>query len=359
MLKILTIFFFSLPFLVEGKPCQFKKIPLQYAKNVTLHKLQDIYRIDIKGEQPLFLYKKDGATCGEGRYIKIPIKKIATFSTTYIGFLNRLESLGSVQFVSTMKYVFSSTVKNSFKNGKIVELGYPPRSELILKHRPDVILDFPPLGVMPTYLRPTIQAKIPVVFIKEHYEQHPLARAEWIKVFALLVNKESEGNKIFNKMVSRYKKIEQQISSVDHKNRPVTLVGKLLHGVWHAPAKKSYLVQFLRDLNVEYLFSNKTAGRLLLPFEEVLKASTKASFWLPQALWQKQKDIFKSDRKYRLLNEQLKKNIFSNSLNIGVHGGSDYWESGVAYPDRILSDLAQIFYPKIVKKKKFFYYQKL
>lgn len=354
----LILFILLLSLVLEAKECSFKKYENSYAKKFAISQSNEQFKIEISGEMPLYLYKDRKIDCGKGIYLKYPVKRAAIFSTTYIGFINRLKSLSNISFVSTGKYIYCNTARKRLRSGIIKELGYPPRSELILKYRPSVILDFPPVGTMPSYILPTRQSEIPVIFIKEHYEKHPLARAEWIKVFGTLVGKKSSADKLFEKIRQNYLKISEQVK-VSKKKSPVALVGKLYHGSWHAPSKSSYLVAFLKDLDVHYLFSSKKEGRLLLSFEEVLKASSKASFWLPQALWQKTQQAYGESNKYKLFSKQLKSNIYSNSLHLGKNGGTDYWESGAAYPDRILSDLAKIFYPDIIKADQFYYYKKL
>lgn len=352
----LLVLLFS--FVSEGKECSFKKLENSYAKKFTLYQRGQDFKVQISGELPLYLYKDKIVNCGKGTYLRYPVNNTAIFSTTYIGFLNRLDSLSHISFVSTGKYIYSKLARKRLVAGTIQELGYPPRSELILKHRPSLILDFPPVGTMPAYLLPVRKSEIPVLFIKEHYEKHPLARAEWIKVFGVLVGKKDNADIIFNEIKNKYSTIKKQVNSLKSK-LPVALIGKLYHGTWHAPSKNSYLVTFLNDLNVNYLFSSKKEGRLLLSFEEVLKESYRAGVWLPQTLWQKGEQAYAENKKYKLFSKLLRDNVYSNSLHLGKNGGTDYWESGAAYPDRILSDLAKIFYPDIIKTNQFYYYKKL
>ena len=40
-------------------------------------------------------------------------------------------------------------------------------------------------------------------------------------------------------------------------------------------------------------------------------------------------------------------------------GGSDYWESAVARPDLLLSDMIKVFHPELLPDYELFYMQKL
>lgn len=355
MLRILIVTFLLLPLLVQAKPCDFKPIPLSYAKRFNLYKSEGMYKLQFEKQQPLYLYKGRRIYCGKGGYIQYPLQKMALFSTTYVGFLERIKSINALGFVQTMKYVYSPEVHQRFKKGKIIELGYPARSELIAKYKPQIIIDFPPVGVLPNYIYTVSRLNVPTLFVKEHMEEHPLARAEWIKVFAVLVDRLEVAEKEFKKIVTEYKRVS---SHAKQNSRNIALVGKMYSGAWNAPAKKSYLVQFLKDLQVKYLFSDRGEGRQILSFEEVMKEQSKATYWLPQALWKKMSDADKEDRRYKLLSKQLRSHAYSNSRRLSAHG-SDYWESGVAYPEKILKDLAKVFYPQTFKNEPFYYYRKL
>lgn len=346
---------FSLQAKEQTKECDFKEIKLRYAKMFKLFKSHSMYKLQFDQQPPLFLYKGRRVHCGKGGYVKYPLRKMALFSTTYIGFLERLKSIKSMRYVQTLDYIYSKRVKELFNQKKIIELGYPVSSELIAKYRPQIIIDFPPVGVLPTYIYSASRLRIPTLFIKEHMELHPLARAEWIKVFGVLIDKFDKAVVEFNKSVSLYEKIKNNVPK--GKNYKA-LIGKMYSGAWNAPAKKSYLVQFLKDINVSYLFSERDEGRLTLSFEEVLKLQSQATHWLPQALWQQISDADREDRRYKLISKELRANCFSNSRRLSKQG-SDYWESGVAYPEKIITDLAKAFYPENFKKTKFYYYRKL
>ena len=40
-------------------------------------------------------------------------------------------------------------------------------------------------------------------------------------------------------------------------------------------------------------------------------------------------------------------------------GGSDFWESGVLRPDRVLADLVHIFHPELSETDELYYYRQL
>ncbi len=335
----------------------FVPIKLKFAKHLQIERCQDTFRVTI-GKQIIYFSKQKHNCISDKNAIILhyPVKQVALFSTTYLGFLERLKTISIVGFVESKKYIYADDVIQRISAGKIVELGHPVNGELIVKYRPTLILDFPPVGVMPNYFSIVKKLKIPLLFITEHYEQHPLARAEWLKLFGIIAGKYQQSVEVFDRVVKNYQLVIQRVPQTFV---PFTaLIGKLYQGVWNAPAKKSYLVQFLNDLNINYLFADRPSGRQLLSFEQVLKKQRQATHWLPQSLWQKKSDVFKEDKRYKLLSKQLLAHIYPNSRRTNGRG-SDYWESGVANPDIILLDLAKIFYPDTFTQHHFFYYRKL
>ena len=52
-------------------------------------------------------------------------------------------------------------------------------------------------------------------------------------------------------------------------------------------------------------------------------------------------------------------NVYNNNARTTPEGGSDFWESGVLRPDRVLADLGHIFYPELSETDELYYYRQL
>ena len=120
-------------------------------------------------------------------------------------------------------------------------------------------------------------------------------------------------------------------------------MGNLGVGSFKVPPSHSYLVQLLNDVGVEMPFSReKTAVSL-----EELKLGLKnyeINYWLPQSNSKTVKELFSTNKKYRLFPKLKSMKIFNNSKKISKMGGNDYYESAVLRPDLVLRDLYLIFY---------------
>ena len=52
------------------------------------------------------------------------------------------------------------------------------------------------------------QFGIPVLVERSSYESHPLGRTEWLKLYAVLLDKEEEADRLFKEQADKLKKIE-------------------------------------------------------------------------------------------------------------------------------------------------------
>jgi len=51
--------------------------------------------------------------------------------------------------------------------------------------------------------------------------------------------------------------------------------------------------------------------------------------------------------------------VYDNNRRRNAAGGSDFWESGVLRPDRVLADLVHIFHPELSETDELYYYRQL
>ena len=70
-------------------------------------------------------------------------------------------------------------------------------------------------------------------------------------------------------------------------------------------------------------------------------------------------EMIQSDERHRFFTSLKSGNIYNNNKRISSGGGSDFWESGVVYPNIVLKDLIKIFHPDIIPDHELYYYQKL
>ena len=348
------------------------QLVLKYAEGFKINQSNDNKTIEIIKAWPeakkkyiyLLLTKEQAAktTYNKEDYdgvIITPINKTVVTSTTHIP---ALELLGVEQtligFPGT-DYISSEKTRNLIDEGNVRELGKNEgiNTEVLLELNPDVVIGFGVDGVNKTF--ETIKkAGIPVIYNGDWVESSALAKAEWIKFFGALFNKEKEADSIFNKIEKNY--LEAKAIAKQAKHQPTVLSGAMHKDVWYMPNGSSPEAQFLKDANVNYLWSNTTGnGSLALSFEIVLDKAKDADLWLSPSYYTSFNQLEEASSIYTNFKAFKNKNIYSFSNTTGATGGVLYYELGTARPDLVLKDLIKICHPELLKDYEPFFFKRL
>jgi len=348
------------------------QLVLKYAEGFKINQLNDNKTIEIIKAWPeakkkyiyLLLTKEQAAktTYNKEDYdgvIITPINKTVVTSTTHIP---ALELLGVEQtligFPGT-DYISSEKTRNLIDQGNVRELGKNEgiNTEVLLELNPDVVIGFGVDGVNKTF--ETIKkAGIPVIYNGDWVESSALAKAEWIKFFGALFNKEKEADSIFNKIEKNY--LEAKAIAKQAKHQPTVLSGAMHKDVWYLPNGSSPEAQFLKDANVNYLWSNTTGnGSLALSFEIVLEKAKDADLWLSPSYYTSFNQLEEVSSIYTNFKAFKNKNIYSFSNTTGATGGVLYYELGTSRPDLVLKDLIKICHPELLKDYEPFFFKRL
>ena len=69
--------------------------------------------------------------------------------------------------------------------------------------------------------------------------------------------------------------------------------------------------------------------------------------------------VISSDRRFVGFKSVKNKKVFNHIKRQSKNGGNDYFESGVAFPDKILEDFIKILHPELIKNNELYFYEKL
>ncbi|WP_439152474.1 ABC transporter substrate-binding protein [Winogradskyella sp.] len=282
-------------------------------------------------------------------YIIHPIKKLVTTSTTHIPALELLGVEHTLVGFPGTDYISSRKTRKRIDNGDIRELGKNEgiNTEVLLELNPDIVIGFGVDGVNKTF--ETIKkANIPVVYNGDWVESSALAKAEWIKFFGVLFNKEKEADSIFNKIENDY--LEAKALAAKATNRPTILSGAMHKDVWYLPNGSSAEAQFLEDANVDYIWANTSGnGSLALSFEVVLDKAKDANIWLNPSYYSSYQQLKAANNLYANFEAFKNRSIFTFSNTTGATGGVLYYELGTARPDLVLKDIIKVCHPELLK----------
>ncbi len=291
--------------------------------------------------------------------IATPVKSLITTSTTHIPALESLDGLDALVGFPETQYISSPPARKLIAEGKIKELGSNQNlnTERVLDMQPELIIGFG-IDEQNSGYELFKKAGIPVVYNGDWTEATPLGKAEWIKFFGVLLNKEREADSVFTVIEKEYKKVRSLAEKTITK--PSVLSGALYKDVWYLPAGESWAARFIADANANYLYANTTGtGSLSLSLESVLEKGQQADFWIGPSRFTAYQEMAQSNTHYQQFKAFKEKRIFSFAGTKGPTGGLLYYELAPQRPDLVLKDLVHIFHPEVLPEHTPYFFKPL
>jgi len=289
--------------------------------------------------------------------IEVPVEKVVCLASTHVALINSLQQTDKIIGLEDRKSVYNADIIKSVENGKIHEVGnYDELNlELLVNIHPDVV--FQSVSGMPASNASQLESlSLHTVGIPAHYEAHPLGRLEWIKFFALFLNKQAYADSVFNHIEKSYKQTMKLVHDPAH--RPTVVAGYFSKGVWVAPGGKSYFAQLLKDAGADYIWKDdSTSGNLKLSYEELVDKGINADYFINIQMVYKDRDQVLADiAEAKSFKSVLADNFYMNNATTNANGKNNYWEKGFTEPHVILQDLVKILHPDLLPDYKLVYF---
>ena len=294
----------------------------------------------------------------DAKIIRTPIETLVVTSTTHIPMLELLNVEESLIGFPNLSYISSKKTRDRIDKNKIKELGNEQNlnTEVLLDLQPDIVIGF---AMSSSNIYSSIEkAGIQVLLNGDWLEETPLGRAEWIKFFAVLFNKEQDGEIIFNEIENHY--LEAMEIAKNANKTPSVLSGVLFKDVWNLPAGESFVAQFLKDANTNYLWSDsKGKGSLSLSFETVFTEGQHADFWIAPGHYTSLEQLLSDNEHYKEFDAFTANKIYSFANKTGENGGVLYYELAPIQPHVVLKDIIKITHPELLTDYKPFFLEQL
>ncbi|MEO8235808.1 MAG: ABC transporter substrate-binding protein [Flavobacterium sp.] len=342
---------------------------VSYAKGLEIYKHNGFSIVKIKKPWPkstkdytYILQEKNGIipdSLKENMIIQVPIKTIIVTSTTHIAPLEMLGEENSLVGFPNLNYISSEKIRTRIDAGKIKELGANQslNIEVAIDLAPSIFMGYGLDNNNPT-LDNLQKSGQKTILNGDWNEQTPLGKAEWIKLFGSLYNKEKLANDLFSKIEKDYNKtllLAKKTSS-----KPTVLTGSMFEDVWYVPQGESWGSLFLRDAGTNYLWKQeKGTGGLSLSFETVFEKAQNADLWIGPGLFSSLEEMQKTNPHYAQFKAFKTKNVYSYSIKKGKTGGLIYFESSPTRPDLVLKDILKIAHPELLPNYKLTFFEKL
>jgi len=347
-----------------------KKTTIKYAKGFDIVEENGFKKLIIKsaykGSNEIYEYKVYNKSSSKNlndldkKIIQVPVKEIIVTSTTHIPMVELLEEEKSIVGFPFSKYVSSEKTRQLIDLGKIKEIGKENdlNTEILLDLQPELIVGYS-VSSADKSLSTIQKSGINVIYNGDWLEETPLGRAEWIKFFGVLFDKEQLADSIFNVIENNY--LEAKKIALKSTKQQTVLSGAIMSkDIWNLPAGDSFVAQFLEDANVNYLWKNtKGKGSLSLSFESVFEKGINADYWIAPGYFSSKKQMLSSNKLYEKFTTFKEDKIYSPSIKKGKTGGIIYYELAPTRPDLVLKDIIKITNPELLPNYKFTFFKKM
>ena len=292
--------------------------------------------------------------------IQVPIKEIVVTSTTHIPMVELLNEESSIVGFPHTTYISSEKTRALIDAGKIKEIGKESslNTEILLDLQPELVVGYS-ITSADKSLTTVQKSGISVIYNGDWLEETPLGRAEWIKFFGVLYNKEKQADSIFNAIETNYLKAKKIALKATVK--PTILSGAIMSkDIWNLPAGESFVAQFLKDANLNYLWKDsKGKGSLSLSFESVFDTGRNADFWIAPGYFSSKEQLLQSNQIYAEFTAFKNDRIYTPSTKKGKTGGVLYYELAPTRPDLVLKDIIKITHPNLLTNYELTFFEKM
>lgn len=272
--------------------------------------------------------------------INEPMDNIICMSSSHVACLSVIGADSVITAVSGLDYISDPGIRSR----NVHDIGYESSLdyEMIVSLAPDIVVTYTVSAAVPPYIAKLRSLGIPVLILHDHLENHPLARAEYMRLFGVLTGRTEVADSVFAYVEQRYETLLRCPS--DGSAAKKVLLNIPYGDSWYVPGKDNYMSRLIMDAGGEVSGARDgTSESRVISMEEAWMLSGQADIWLNPGHCNTREELEAFHPLFPSFGP-LKKGlpIYNNTLRMTPEGGNDFYESGVVRPDLILEDLISI-----------------
>lgn len=233
---------------------------ISYAEQFAVDYYNDGYALITIADDGQFLIVPEGKEAPEGlderiTVIKKPVENIYLVATSAMNLFCALDGLDHISLSGTDADGWHiEEAQKALEDGSISFAGKysAPDYELILDQHCGLAIESTMIYHTPEVKEKLEQFGIPVLVEHSSYESHPLGRTEWLKLYAVLLDKEEEAEKLFQEQVDKLKKIEK----CEKTGKTVAFFYINSVGAANVRKSKDYVAKMIDLAGGEYIFND-------------------------------------------------------------------------------------------------------
>ena len=264
-----------------------------------------------------------------------PLNRIATSSTTQIGFLGALNALDKVVAVCNPELIYTTLPSKPIDLGDSMK----PSSERALQAQLDALLVVS-YGQNNPEAERLARLGVKTIYINEWREESPLARAEWVRFVGALVGKLEMADSLFDCIEQRY--LAEAERQTMNRGTVSVMLGNNFKGTWYMPSGNTYMGYLLHDAGADYRYAEDMRGESVpMTVEQVLNQFSEADVWIGASA-NSMAELADLDEKHQWFKAYKNGRVYNWRKQYRMDGANNFWERGVVHPEEILSDIVNV-----------------
>jgi len=189
-------------------------VALEYADQFAIYRYEGGYSLIDMVNSDRMLVVPEGKTAPDGLdadivVVQQPLDHIYLAATSAMALFEGMDALAPISFVGS-KHWYTEGAAAALANGDFVYAGKynAPDYEMLLSGGCQLAIESTMILHNPEVKEKMIELGIKTVVERSSYEDHPLGRTEWVKVYGALLGLEDEADALFRREVEKIKALE-------------------------------------------------------------------------------------------------------------------------------------------------------
>lgn len=236
-----------------------EKVELKYAKQFNIEKCNSYKLITVHGEDRYLVVPKDEEipenVPKDVVVLKQPLDNTYLVSSSAMDLINAVDGIDNIKLTGTKEGDwYLPYVKERISDGRIKYAGKysAPDYELILDSKCKLTIENTMIYHNPEVKEKLEQIGIPVLVEYSSYEEHPLGRLEWLKLYGVLYDKEEAAYELFDKQISEI----EPIMEMENTGLKVAFFYINGNGAVNVRKPNDYVAKMINLSGGEYIFNN-------------------------------------------------------------------------------------------------------
>ena len=233
-------------------------VPLEYADQFAIYRYEGGYSfIDMVNSDRILVVPEGGSVPGgldkDVVVLQQPIDKIYLAATSAMALLEGIDALDRIAFVGSRNWYTEGAVR-ALESGDFVYAGKynAPDYEMLMAGGCDLAIESTMILHNPDVKEKLIEIGIKTIVERSSYEDHPLGRTEWVKLYGELLGLEDQANALFDGQVDKVKALEGLAST----GKTVAFFYVNTAGNVVTYKSEGYLPSMIRLAGGEYVFTD-------------------------------------------------------------------------------------------------------